>query len=138
MNIKNNIFTIPNFLSSIRIILIAPIVYYIDKGLNKYLYTILLLLFIQSVSDFLDGFIARRFGQISDLGKILDPIADKLTFDAIMISLLKYGFPLIFVIIFLFRDIVILFLGYKLIRNTNNIPVSNIFGKFTTFFTSSW
>ena len=81
---KEKIFTIPNMMSVFRILLIPFILwmffterYYIAAGL----------LVLSGITDLLDGFIARRFHMISALGKALDPIADKLTILAVLVSL---------------------------------------------------
>ena len=72
----NQNLTIPNLLSLIRIIIVPFFAYYFmqDKILPA---TILICL--SGLSDAVDGFIARRFNQITELGKILDPFADKIT-----------------------------------------------------------
>ena len=68
--------TVPNLLSVIRIALIPVFAVLFYNG--QYLWAVFVL-FLSGLSDFLDGKIARRFNQISALGKILDPVADKLT-----------------------------------------------------------
>lgn len=68
--------TIPNLLSLIRILLIPVFAVLFYNG--EYGWAVLTLV-VSGISDFLDGKIARRFNQISALGKILDPVADKLT-----------------------------------------------------------
>ncbi|MCM1166583.1 MAG: CDP-alcohol phosphatidyltransferase family protein [Lachnospiraceae bacterium] len=78
---KNRIFTIPNILSFCRIILIPFIVISYLNGKNVLSAALLLL---SAATDMLDGFIARKFDMISDWGKVLDPIADKLTMAAII------------------------------------------------------
>lgn len=76
--------TLPNFLTLLRIILLPFIVILIIGGY----YRVALLLFLLSAfTDFLDGFIARRYGQITSLGILLDPIADKLLTSSTLISL---------------------------------------------------
>lgn len=88
----SDIFTIPNILSFIRLCMIPLIVWlYCGKA-----YTVWagILLVISGVTDVVDGFLARHFGWVSDLGKVLDPIADKLTQGAMLICLLLYH-PLI-------------------------------------------
>lgn len=66
---------LPNILTSLRIALIPLFLYYLVKSNFTYA---LVVFFIGSITDALDGFIARRFHQVTDLGKILDPAADKL------------------------------------------------------------
>lgn len=133
MDGKNKILTIPNLLTISRILILPFVVYYILAGMSSNRDIIFLLLGVQGVTDFLDGIIARKFYQVTKFGKILDPLADKLTFDAIMLSLLKYDFPLFIVILLLSRDIVIIFSGYTIIKKNKIIPVSNIWGKIATF-----
>lgn len=78
------IFTIPNIISFFRIILIPFIVLSIIKWDNTYL--AVLLTAISAFTDVIDGKIARRFNMKSDLGKALDPVADKLTLIALFLS----------------------------------------------------
>ena len=72
----DNVWTIPNLLSALRIIMVPIIAVLFLKGETVWAVVVLAL---SGHSDFFDGKIARRFNQISALGKILDPIADKLT-----------------------------------------------------------
>ncbi len=79
-----NVFTIPNFLSYIRILLIIPFVCLFAS--KKYVYAAVCLV-ISGLSDCIDGFLARALGQVTKLGKVLDPIADKLTLLSVGICL---------------------------------------------------
>ncbi|MBR2414820.1 MAG: CDP-alcohol phosphatidyltransferase family protein [Clostridia bacterium] len=72
----DNVWTIPNLLSALRIVMVPIIAVLFLKGESVWAVVVLAL---SGLSDFFDGKIARRFNQISALGKILDPIADKLT-----------------------------------------------------------
>lgn len=76
--------TIPNLLSVIRILLVPGFVYYF---LNDNRIAAIVFLALSGLSDFLDGKIARKFNQISAMGKLLDPLADKLTQLAIAVVL---------------------------------------------------
>ena len=73
---KDQVLTIPNMLSFLRILLIIPIVwlYWIDQPIWALAFVIL-----SGLTDVIDGFIARKFHMVTDLGKVVDPIADKLT-----------------------------------------------------------
>ena len=74
---ENRILTIPNLLSAFRICLIPCIVWaYLVKERNDWAVGLLI---VSGLTDMCDGFIARKFQMISNLGKILDPVADKLT-----------------------------------------------------------
>ena len=68
--------TVPNLLSALRIVMVPIMAVLFVKG---YPIWAVFVLFLSGLSDFVDGKIARRFNQISELGKILDPLADKLT-----------------------------------------------------------
>ena len=80
---KDQIFTIPNLLSIIRLILIPIIVWlYCEK--QNYNAAVAVIV-VSGATDITDGFIARHFNMVSDFGKILDPVADKLTQAAVII-----------------------------------------------------
>lgn len=83
-----NFFTIPNIISFVRLLMIPffAICYFSDNIQNRYIFCIILVV-LSGLSDVIDGFIARKFNMISDLGKILDPIADKLTQVVILLCL---------------------------------------------------
>ena len=81
--LKKNL-TIPNILSFIRIVVIVPLVI---SFLNERFIESGIYLLISGLSDMFDGAIARKFNQVTQLGKILDPIADKLTLIAVVICL---------------------------------------------------
>lgn len=80
---KENL-TIPNLISSFRIILIPFIAYYYLAG--KTVVSVALVLF-SGFTDLFDGMIARKFNQVTELGKMLDPLADKLTQSVIAVCL---------------------------------------------------
>lgn len=103
---QKNVWTIPNILSSVRICLIPLIVY-------LYLFTELhwlsgILILLSGITDMLDGYIARRFNQVSSVGKILDPIADKLTLISVLICVvITYNSVIILVAAEVIKDIVV-------------------------------
>ena len=87
---KDKIVTIPNLMSILRLLLIPLIMWqYVVR--QDYGWTAVLLIF-SGVTDVVDGFIARKFHMISDLGKAIDPVADKLTQMAMLYCLI-YRFP---------------------------------------------
>ncbi|MCC8023029.1 MAG: CDP-alcohol phosphatidyltransferase family protein, partial [Clostridiales bacterium] len=84
-----NCWTIPNALSLLRIILIPVFTYYF---LQDRVLLAVIIIAAAAITDLLDGKIARRFNQVSELGKVLDPVADKLSQMAIVIILMiKYS-----------------------------------------------
>lgn len=88
---KKDILTIPNLLSYLRLILI-PV--YTSLYLQEKIGTAFVIFAFSCLTDLLDGFIARRFHMVSDLGKFLDPLADKLTQLALLL-ILPFRYPLV-------------------------------------------
>lgn len=122
---------IPNFLSIIRIGLVYPILNNIFLG--NFITSIVFFL-IASITDGLDGFLARRMNWQTYLGTILDPIADKLLLSGtIFVLWLSSYIPLYIFAIFIGRDIVIL-LGAAIHMTLveSETPLPNILGKLTT------
>ncbi len=86
---KDQVLTIPNLLNVIRLVLI-PLIVWLYVGKQAYSAAVIVIL-ISGATDIIDGAIARRFHMVSDLGKILDPVADKLTQAAVILCLaVKY------------------------------------------------
>lgn len=96
-------------------------------------WTTLSLLVLGAATDFADGYLARRLGQVSRLGRILDPLADKICLGsgALALSLWR-GFPLWLVCLQVGRDLTILLAGLFLLRTRDLVPAANIFGKAAT------
>lgn len=99
---------LPNWISAIRIILIPPILYFILKNDVTSAWIAVALFFVAGVSDYFDGYLARKYESESIIGKFLDPIADKLLVSACFIAMLFLGKvgPII-VILLVLRDIFI-------------------------------
>ncbi len=122
--------TVPNILSVLRIMIIIPFVLSFVKD-NYILAGFLLIL--SGFSDLLDGMIARKFNQITDLGKMLDPAADKLTLMAVMICVgikLTRIFP--FMIILIIKEVLMLVAGLILINRNQLPPPAKWYGKLAT------
>ena len=100
-------FTIPNILCYIRIFLIPLFVYfYMNAKDNKDYYIVAAIIFLSGLTDFADGFIARRFNQVTELGKFIDPVADKLTQAAIIFTLMfKIKWMWLVVLLFLVKEL---------------------------------
>ena len=84
-----DIFLIPNLITYLRFLLIAPLIITFYFDMKGYFYVIL---FISLLSDFLDGIVARKLNQRSELGKALDPIADGIPLFAFIILLILISF----------------------------------------------
>lgn len=99
---RDEILTIPNLMSGFRIVLIPVIVWqFMEAGESENYLTTAVLAGISGITDMLDGFIARKFHMVSDLGKVLDPIADKLTQLALVLCLATRYSGMIPLVIFL-------------------------------------
>lgn len=128
---KKKIITIPNILSTFRLILI-PFMLWAYCSLESPALTAGLVV-LSGLTDVVDGFIARRFGMISDLGKALDPIADKLTQIAILFCLLS-RFPLILLplILILVKEISALVLRGIILHKAKEVEGAVWHGKANT------
>lgn len=126
------ILTLPNVLSSLRLLMI-PLIILLMVNVNDELFPYLLAIYIIAVFlDFLDGFIARKFSQESELGKIIDPLADKFLVLSILITLtLKFDFPLWLAVFIILRDILILWASVLLYKGKRIVKPSLVVGKFT-------
>lgn len=121
--------TIPNLLSIFRILLILPLAVNVW---NDNLDIALLLVVLAFISDYLDGIIARHYNQISEWGKILDPLADKLSIGIMLIVLyLKQQVALWLVLIVVGRDIILLLGGFFVAEKYKHITPSDFIGKVT-------
>jgi len=101
----SDIFTVPNVLSFIRLLMIPFIVWFYCVKENAVLTAVLLI--ASGATDVVDGFIARHFNMISDIGKALDPVADKCTQLATLLCLFtKYKRMMIPFVMLLVKEIV--------------------------------
>ena len=130
--------TIPNYISFARILLIPVFAVLFYKG---YTIAAFVILALSGLSDMVDGKIARKLNQVSNLGKMLDPIVDKLTVFAIAIILfLKFNqaendalnaFSWVF-LLFIIKDIIMLGFGLFMILLGMHPVAAEIFGKLAT------
>lgn len=122
-----------NMLSLLRLLLVVPVAIVMWQGQVA----ITLVLFVVAIiTDLLDGYLARKLNQISDVGKIIDPVADKAFVATVALMLVVHGkVPLWFVVAILARDAVILAAGIYAQRKTGIVLPSNYVGKFAVIFT---
>lgn len=128
--------TLPNILSISRILFLIPIVFLFEK--NLYLFSVMAFI-VASFTDYLDGYFARKNGQTSNLGALLDLLADKL-FVSILLIWMTFNFEslviLVSAILIVSREISISYLRLYIIsqsRNLNEVK-SNLLGKYKTAF----
>ncbi len=118
---------LPNLLSLLRILLMPFILWALKQERQV---PLLLLMAAAVATDFLDGFWARRQGQVTEWGKVLDPLADKICIDSMALALwLWRGFPGWAAAAIIGRDLLILGGGLWLRWRTKATPVSNWPGK---------
>jgi cardiolipin synthase (CMP-forming) len=129
--VSSRIVTIPNVLSVVRLALI-PVFLLLMAG-GSYGFAVLTLA-ISSFTDFADGFIARRFGQVSRLGQLLDPAADRLYILTTLLGITFAGIvPWWFVLTILAREVLLIGLGIVLASHGYGpLPVHRL-GKMGTF-----
>ena len=129
---QHKIITIPNIISFLRIVLIPFVIYfYIVR--NEHI-TAFIILAVACISDAIDGFIARRFNMISDLGKGLDAIADKLMqFSILICAAQKY--PLVYLLAAMLgiKEIISGIYCLRCINITGKVTGAKFVGKFSTF-----
>ena len=139
---KISLFNIANILSFIRIFLAIPLAYSVDKicfesSIND-IYLFLGICFLIALTDLLDGYTARTFNIVTNLGKILDPIADKVCVFVLFIYLTA-NFPnyfLFYFILLFFRDIIITISTIYFAKKSNKYFSANNHGKWFLFFIS--
>jgi len=132
---KKEIFSIPNILCYIRILLVPVFLYTYftaETGEDHMLSAGILL--VSSLSDFFDGFIARKFNMITELGKLVDPVADKLT-QFVVACTLVYTYPAYawLVAIIILKDGMLLFVGYYIYKKSGkHLAQAELPGKIAT------
>ena len=120
---------IPNTLTVLRFFIIPFIIYYLVK--DEYIYAFIMLAF-SGLTDVLDGFIARKFSLITNFGKLIDPLADKLTQISVLCTLLfKDIIPLWIVVIVLLKEASMI-CGASFLYGRDLVVSSKWYGKATT------
>lgn len=120
---------VPNILTIIRFIFIPIIV--TALGFNNYLLA-LLLFTLSSITDVLDGIIARKYNVISDFGKLMDPLADKCTQISVLLTLTIKGVIPIWIIVVLILKESIMIAGASFLYGKKLVVSSKWYGKLTT------
>ncbi|MEO3762531.1 CDP-alcohol phosphatidyltransferase family protein [Streptomyces sp. B8F3] len=133
----DRIFTVPNLLSMSRLVLVPVFLWLIlwpeFGGPNADGWALAILAF-SGLSDYLDGKLARRWNQVSNLGRILDPAADRLYILATLVGLTWRGIlPLWLIVLLLSRDAIVGVAVYLLGRHGYPPPQVNFLGKSATF-----
>lgn len=128
---RKQIFTIPNLLSALRLAMVPLIVWLYWKAENYH--GAVMVLLVSGLTDIVDGFIARKFDMVSDLGKVLDPTADKLTQFAVLLCLLiRYEWMRVLIGVFVINEICMIVMGWLAIKKKDLVNSAKWYGKMNT------
>lgn len=134
-------FTIPNLMGYFRILLVPVFLVFFVKsertpGLNMYYWLMLATIAVSGLTDFFDGRVARKFNMVTDWGKMLDPIADKITIGAIIVALAyKYPIVIAMVALYIVKEGYMSIVGMILLKKGMKIEGAMWYGKVCTFAT---
>ena len=128
---------LPNKLTLLRVCLIPFFVFFLlfDGGQNQtYRYISTAIFIVASLTDLLDGKIARKYNLVTNFGKFMDPLADKLLVCSALIGLTQLGqIPAWMVILIISREFIIS--GFRLVASDNGVVIAaSYWGKFKTTF----
>ena len=127
---------IPNLLSLVRLALIPvfSVLYLNSENNTPYLIWSLAVLLLSGVTDVLDGYFARRYNQITELGKLLDPIVDKITQLTVLLCLaVRYKQLQVLLAICLVKELLQIIGSILLVSRHNIVKGARWFGKVSTF-----
>lgn len=133
---SRDVFSIPNVITVLRLALIPFFYWFLvyaapQAGPNHFAF---LFFTVSAATDWLDGLIARRTGTVTAIGKVIDPIVDRLLIASALIGLYVVGsVSLPFVLVLIGRDVYLLYGAWVLERHGRRVPVS-VLGKVTTVF----
>ncbi len=128
------VFNVPNVLSMFRLALIpAFVVFYFNEAISNHYWWAMAIVIIAGATDVVDGYIARKFNLITSLGKILDPLADKLMQAAVLVCL-AFDHPLVIpmMAIHLAKEFTMLVVGVWFFRKQKRPYSSRWWGKLST------
>jgi cardiolipin synthase len=131
---NKKIITIPNILSGIRIILaFLYLRIFTTQGIDGKQEMLIGILIASAITDWLDGRIARKFNMVSEFGKLLDPMADKLTQGILLVCLLvQYRMAKYVLCLFLIKESYMGIVGLKTIHDTGRNEGAMWYGKVST------
>lgn len=121
---------VPNYITIFRLILVFVFIFLFGSDIdNKSLYCVITF-FVAGISDVLDGFLARKFKIVSNFGKLMDPLADKLMQITVAVCMATIEHSLSWVPIFLILKELVMILGAaKLLKKDKIVVQANFFGK---------
>ena len=122
--------TVPNLITYLRFLLVYPFIWFF---INENYIMAGIMIGLSGLSDCFDGFFARKLNQVTSLGKILDPIADKVTLVAVAVCMVVYEpkiMPIMMILVA--KEFLMLLGGFILLLCKVAPPPANIFGKVAT------
>jgi cardiolipin synthase len=126
-DMTDKIMTVPNALTLVRFLLVAVMALFFLNG-NPVMAMVIYLL--AAATDLLDGYIARRFHQISNVGKVMDPIADKtMTVTALICMLIKGYLTVGILAVIITKEALMIIGGILIYMVFKKVVVANLFGK---------
>ena len=127
---KSDLWTVPNLLTYLRFVLVVP---FVILFLNQKYLLSAICIGLSGISDCLDGFFARKLNQVTQLGKLLDPIADKVTLISVMLCMAFYAPNVIpNLVVLIAKDVIMLIGGVSLLKRKITPPAAEWFGKLAT------
>ena len=127
---KEDLFKLPNILCYIRILLVPLFVFIF---LHKWYWQSALVVIIATITDVIDGWIARKFNLVSDWGKFIDPVADKLIqFAMLAVTIIKVPWILILIVAFILKEAILLVIGLYIYHKGRNLDGAMWCGKLCT------
>lgn len=132
ITVKQTFFTWSNLISLSRVFIAVPIVYLHYTNEQQVTWAIGLLILYGMISDYLDGYVARKLDEISEWGKVLDPIADKISAFILFLYTVYIGLiPLWFLILEVSRDVIILGGSIYIKRQRGKVAMAVMSGKWS-------
>jgi len=128
--VRNDIFTWSNLISLTRVLVTIPIIYIHYQNNKEVSQLVTFLIIYGAISDYLDGLVARLRNEISELGKMLDPIADKVMAFLLFFYTVWLGWiPLWFFLIGVTRDLLIMIGSWYIKKERGKVAMSTMSGK---------
>lgn len=133
---RDQVLTVPNLMSLFRLLLVPLLFVFSFGGEETWrVLAVFVVVVVSALTDVVDGFIARKFHCVSDLGKLLDPVADKLTQFSLMLCLgirLQF-YPLLGLLGFqILKECAMFIAGCFILKNTDTVNSARWYGKVTT------
>lgn len=126
-----NIWNVPNVLTMIRLLLI-PV--YVILFYNQHMLAAMCVFIIASLTDWLDGYLARKYNQITAFGKLMDPLADKVMVITVMLTLvIDNRLPLLPLVVLAVKELILVVGGWILVKYFDVVVYATPIGKVAQF-----